>query len=333
VSPGEPWKWSSRRGLRADGYERRPRTATSFDNKRRRLLVEKTVLELLGELSNRVDMPAYLLALGYAVTPGSGKEGIELVKGQDAVRVMRAESGVWCFTDGAEPWRQRSMADFLREREGLPAKEALSRVVELQHSGTNTAVGLAYQQVRTNRPPELQAAEGEMEREQEGARLAERLIERLGLSRGNYDEWRFGKLSRAALERLPAEPADQLWGSRSRASDKTLVLVERPLDAVAYEAAQGRQECCYVAVGKLSDEQARKLAHVLGDVKGLRVALAFGATDRGKALAERVRALAPMVRMERDAPSIGKWAEALEMQERHRLSLRAVVGVKRGIAL
>lgn len=295
--------------------------------------MENVVLEALSELSKRVDIPAYLLARGYQVAPGcTGRDGIDFVKGQDTVRVNRAESGDWCFTDSAEPWRQRSMGDFLREREGLPAKEALARIVDLQRSGTSAEVGIAYQQVRAERPPQLRAVEGAMMREREGVKLAEGLLEGLGLARGNYDEWRFGRLSRASLEKLPSEPAE-LWGSRSRAADKTLVLVERPMDAVAYEAVRGRQECCYVAVGKLTDEQAKKLAHVLGDVKGLRVALAFGATERGQALAARVRTLAPMLQMERHVPAVGRWAEQLELQQRHRASMLVLRERKRGVSL
>jgi len=294
--------------------------------------VEHPVLSALDELAKHVDMPAYLLARGYGVAPGcTGRDGIDFVKGDEVVRVGRLDSGPWTFTDPKEPWRSRSMSDFLREREGLPAKEALARIVDLQRRGTRAEVGVAYQRLKTTRPPELQAAEAELAREMSGAKLAERMLERIGVPRASYDEWRFGKLRSSSLETLTREP-EGLWGSRSRSADKMLVLVERPIDAVAYESVRGQQECCYLAVGKLTGEQAQKLAHVLGDVRGVKVALAFGATERGQALAERVRAIAPMVAMERHAPpSIGRWAEHQELQQQHSAALKAVQGRRLGV--
>src|SRR5207302_3830332 len=136
--------------------------------------------------------------------------------------------------------------------------------------------------------------------------------DRLGVQRGTLDEWRFGAVKRDAdVTRLVVEPSE-LWASKYRPADKAVVLVERPIDAIAYERAHGRQAVCYLATGtKPEDEQRRKLAHILAEVPGgPSVVLAFGRDDAGRRMAAEVQALAPLVRMERHAPQLGaRWAD------------------------
>lgn len=105
------------------------------------------------------------------------------------------------------------------------------------------------------------------------------------------------------------------------------MLIERPLDAIAYERAHGRQQVRYLATGtKPDDEQRRKLAHVLAAVPaGTSVVLAFGRDDAGRRIAAEVQALAPRVRMERHAPELGaRWADQMQLERRHALSIRRV---------
>jgi len=293
---------------------------------------QKLMLEGIEELAKGVDLAAYLLARGFTVKPGcTGHDGIGMEKGGESVQLFRDAGGRWTFSDEAEPpSRRRGAGDFLREKEGLPVPQALERLAQLQMM-TGGPLATEYQRCRRERPSALRAAEAGWAKREASNQLADRALEVRGIPRGTFDEWRFGRLTPERAQLLDVEESG-LWASRHRPSDQALVLVERRMDAVAYESCKGQQTCVYVAVGKLTPESEKRLAHALADVKGGRVVLAFGATEKGAALAGKVRSLAPMVRMEREAPAVGRWSEQVELQHRHRASV-AALGQRRAIGI
>jgi len=136
-----------------------------------------------------------------------------------------------------------------------------------------------------------------------------------------------------------AEPSPGfLSPSRYKATDRKLVLVERPIDAVAFEARHGRQEACYIATGSALDpERKRRLAHVLAEARGVEVVLAYGRDRRGEELAAEVQALAPLSRFERRGPDIAvRWADQMQLEARHARSLGRIgsgrgAGTDRGL--
>jgi hypothetical protein len=113
--------------------------------------------------------------------------------------------------------------------------------------------------------------------------------------------------------------------SKYRPGDKAIVLVERPIDAIAYERAHGKQQVCYVATGSdPGPDERRKLAHLLAEIPtGTRLVLGYGRDEAGRRLATEVQALAPSVSMERRAPELGaRWADQLQLERRHALSMK-----------
>ena len=84
---------------------------------------------------------------------------------------------------------------------------------------------------------------------------------------------------------------------------------------------------CYIATGSSPDhEQLKRLGHILAEIpERVGVVLAFGGDGTGRKLAEEVQALAPMIKMERQAPQLGpRWAEQMQLEARHALSLQRV---------
>src|SRR6266849_4163293 len=100
-------------------------------------------------------------------------------------------------------------------------------------------------------------------RENGGEQLARQLLRRFGIRVDGVDTWRFGRAQSANdISRVLAEPTE-LWMSRFRPTDRRLVFVERPIDALSYEQANGGRDACYMAVGALLPRQRRMIGHVL----------------------------------------------------------------------
>src|SRR5262249_31745145 len=124
----------------------------------------------------------------------------------------------------------------------------------------------------------LHAAEGLHVTALKREREAIQQLEHLGAERRRFDEWRFGPVRSvddvAALVRDPTS----IEHSRYRQTDQQLVVVERPLDAIAYEQARGSWRACYIFVGdNPSRHSMQKLAHVIADLPdGMKVVSALG---------------------------------------------------------
>ena len=184
-----------------------------------------------------------------------------------------------------------------------------------------------YRVVLRERPEPLESARREYAQARAAEQAARRVLERCGVRGGAIDEARFGLVKREEdAVTLTTEPR-ALWASRYRPSDIAVVLVDRPIDAIAYERTLGKQRDCYVATGSNPDDgQLKRLGHILAEVpEGVGVVLAFGGDRTGRKLAEEVQGLAPMITMERQVPQFGaRWADQMQLETRHALSLQRV---------
>lgn len=287
--------------------------------------------ELLQRFAKVVDLPAYLSSRGFALSEQQGAGQISMTSRStgETLRLQKdVERDGWGYVNIRDPSDRGNVADFIARREGLARAACIDRLAACcDRRGRGSVEARRYRAFLRAVPEDLARAIREHEHTQLEALSATRTLDRLGVQSGTLDGWRFGVVKREAdVTRFVSEPAE-LWASKYRPGDRAVVLVERPLDAVAYERAYGRQQACYLATGtKPDDEQRRKLAHVLAEVPGgTSVVLAFGRDDAGRRMAAEVQALAPLVRMERHAPELGaRWADHMQLERRHALSMRRV---------
>jgi hypothetical protein len=223
-----------------------------------------------------------------------------------------------------------SIVEYLAEREGTTRGQCLERLAACaDERGVRSEEAARYRAVLRERPGALEDARREYDQARAAEEAARRVLERSGIPGGAIDEARFGR-SRSGEDamKLISEPRT-LWASRYRPSDEALVLVERAIDAIAYERAHGKQGVCYIATGSNPDaDQLKRLGHILAEVPDrISVVLAFGGDRAGCKLAAEVQALAPMMGMERRAPSFGaRWADQMQLEARHVLSVQRVNG-------
>ena len=103
-----------------------------------------------------------------------------------------------------------------------------------------------------------------------------------------------------------------------------MVIVERPIDAIAYERAHGKQRATYIYLGdNPSDQTKRVLAHIIRDApRNLSVVAALAKDSRGAALSDEIGKAAGSRPVERRAPEFGnRWADQMQIEGRHRDSL------------
>jgi hypothetical protein len=234
--------------------------------------------------------------------------------------------GGWTYASSDRPTERGNIVDYLRGREGATRGECFERLVACaDERGLRSDEAARYRAVLRDRPNALEAARREHDHTQAAERAGRQVLERYGVPAGAIDQVRFGRV-RCEQDgaNLTAEPA-ALWASRYRPSDKAVVLVERPIDAIAYDRALGKGAVCYIATGSNPDaDQRKRLAHLLAEVpSGVRVVLAFGSDRVGRKLAEEAQRLAPTVRMDRQAPQVGgRWADQMQLEARHAQSLQ-----------
>ncbi|HEY2900439.1 MAG TPA: hypothetical protein VGL59_07685 [Polyangia bacterium] len=158
-----------------------------------------------------------------------------------------------------------------------------------------------------------------------GEAAAGKLLRRFGIRVELVDQWRFGQARSANdVSRVLAEPSE-LWISRFRPTDKKLVFVERPIDALSYEQANGDRSACYMAVGRLLPRQRQLVGHVLRELPvGVSVVLAFGDDDKGRRLTDQVREAARGLSVIRHRPDVGaSWNDHVRTQGCRRVAFGA----------
>jgi hypothetical protein len=285
---------------------------------------------LLERFEKAIDLPAYLSSRGYtlAAQPSSAEHlAMNGPRGESLLLRRDLDRRIWTYVDRKHSGERGSVMTFLERREGLDPKAAMERLIACADvRRREVAEAVLYREHLNGKPADLRQAEVNHLAEVERQRSANRVLERLGIPPGEYDAWRFGSVrNEADAVRLVAEPGSgRVWISPYRPTDRKLVLVERPVDAIAYERRHGVQHACYIATGgALDDERRRRLAHLLTEIPGgMGVVLAFGRDRQGEDLASQVRALSPMLRPERQGPELGaRWADQMQMEGRHARSI------------
>jgi hypothetical protein len=284
--------------------------------------------ELLDRFAKAIDLPAFMWQRGFRVSderaPGQLRmteptTGESLVLERDSLRG-------WTFASPDRPTERGSIVDYLTRRDGASRGECFERLVACaDERGLRSEEAARYRAVLRDRPDMLEAARKERDRARAAERAGHRVLERYGVPAGVIDEVRFGRIrSEEDAVKLTGD-STPLWASRYRPSDKAVVLVERPIDAIGYERTVGKGSACYIALGSEPDPERRKrLARMLAEIPaGVGVVLAFGSDRTGRKLAEEVQALAPTVRMDRQAPEFGgRWADQMQLEARHARSLQ-----------
>jgi len=287
------------------------------------------LIELTRDLERGVDMPALLQSRGYIPDLAGGQTVWS--KGNDELVVAKEPSG-WQFRDSNGT--AGGVAALLR-RMGIEEKRVVETLLALSSPASRDPEALAYHEARAERAPAAVpparnvTAPAAAAWEMEPGEAAKRRLEALGIRPETLDP-RFASLP---AQTLLKEAAEKLWWSKPRPGDRTLVLVERPLDAAAHAALTKETGAVYMAIGGSFQEGApgkdareRELRHVLASARGLTVVVAVGTGPRGAALSQRVRELAPSgTTMVRHAPQFGaSWGDQLVMQRKHEQSVQAL---------
>lgn len=257
--------------------------------------------ELLERFAKAIDVPAFLWQQGFRVPQEREPGQLRMthpISGETLVLELDPQRG-WTYASDDRQAQRGSIADYLIRREGITREQCLERLVACaDQQGERSDEAARYRAVLRERPVPLETARREHEQARIAEQAARRVLERCGVPDGRIDEARFG---RARCEehaiKLTSEPAT-LWASRYRPGDTVIVLVERPIDAIAYERTAGKGKACYIATGSdLNDTARRQLAHILAEAPArVGVVLAFGGDQTGRQLAGDIRGLAPTVR-------------------------------------
>lgn len=299
---------------------------------------------LVERFEKTVDMPAYLSSRGYIASVSEPDRDHITMTGPRGMTLRLhkgPESAAWTYANATSPDDRGSLSTFLQRHEGLDRKAALELLIACaQEQRRDVPAAVAYRRCLAAKPDDLRRAEASVLDAAARRGEAGKMLERLGVSPGSFDNGRFGAVRSADdVARLTAEPGPgAIVPSRYKPTDRKLVLVERPIDAVAYEARFGRGQACYIATGSALDpDRARRLAHVLAEAGSVEVVVAYGRDRRGEELAAQVQSLAPGARFERRIPDVAaRWADQMQLEARHaqslaRLGPRRNAGTDRGL--
>ena len=227
----------------------------------------------------------------------------------------------WTYQTDREPIERGTVVDLMIRRDDSSLDECVNRLAACVDPSQRTGEPAAYREAQADRDNTLRKAVARHVSVMTAERDSERGLEHLGVVRGSFDSWRFGPAS-AVLH----DPAD-LGHSRYRAGDRAMVFVERPIDAIAYERAHGKQHATYVYTGDNPTAEAkRKIGHIIASAPAnLTVVAALSKSSRGAALAEEIAEFAGHRPVERRTPKFGShWADQMQMEQRHRDSLTRI---------
>ena len=238
-------------------------------------------------------------------------------------------SGAWCYTNSRDPSDRGTIATYLARRDRLSPDACLERIIAcVDFRRTDDLEALRYRGYARGQPAPLGPAVAAYLKAAEHEHRATKALERVGVLRGSLDEWRFGGMkTEAEVARALREPQRDLWSSPHRPTDRTVVITERPTDAMSFEQVRGNQTACYLATGgRLDGQRKDRIRAVLAGLPpGMSVVLAFGRDEQGRRLAEEVKALAPRMTIERAAPAFGaRWNDQVQLERRHQRSLERV---------
>lgn len=295
---------------------------------------------LLERFERAIHLPAYLASCGYRVARDhTSPERIAMRHPHDgSVLVVSKDPWrrKWSYHRLGEPSNPHTVADFIRTVQGLGCRACTELLVAcVDERRRDIPEAHRYRESERHMSPELEYACAAHLGAMEKRRRAGQLLERVGVAPGTLDEWRFGAVRNDAdVLRMVGDLREEIAASRYRATDQRLVLVERLIDAVAYERRHGKQHACYIATGDvLNEHKSRQVAHLLAEVRpGLEVVLGYGRDRSGQTLAREVQALAPMVRMHRQPPDFGaRWSDQMQLEMRHQRTIGRSRCVARGL--
>jgi hypothetical protein len=288
---------------------------------------------LLDRLEPQVNLPAWLIARAFQLAPLQPDPG-ELIMTGPALEVFHlrkdVDRGGWTYTNTSEPTDRGTVVDFMIRRDGATPETCVHRLAGCV-TRSLTPEGLAYQEALRDRGNTLHPAEALHVAAVKAEREATRQLERLGVERTTLDEWRFGRVrGESDISRLLRDPGT-LAHSRYRQTDQTLVIVERPIDALAYERTHGKQQACYVYLGdNPSHDTKQKLAHLIADLPdGMKVVSALGRDRRGDELSTDIKRLCGASFVRQPPEFGGRWSEQMQVEHRHRRSLQRHAGLER----
>jgi hypothetical protein len=283
---------------------------------------------MIASLERTFDMPAFLTARGFVPTSGAQDplyvEMIQRSSGETLLLRKDLDTGGWTYQNAHHPEDRGRASHYFEAHDRLSRDKSLDRLIAFATERNMSEEARAYRRAYRERSSALREFEARHIIALHQERSAERILRAYGVEQKQLEAGRFGQFRTPAdLDRLVRDP-QRLGSSAQRPTDTTLVLIERPLDAIGYERAKGADRAYYLYTGStLSADTLRELAQVLGTLPAsLKVVLAFGRDEAGRKLAERVGALAPSTKMERAAPTLGaRWADQMQLEQRHAASL------------
>jgi hypothetical protein len=278
---------------------------------------------LLERLRKQIDLPAWVIAQGFHLSPIQ-KDLTKLAfanrHGEALFLTKDPDSRTWSYQTDREPIERGTIVDLMVRRDGSSLDQCVNRMAAAIDSSKQLSnrEPAAYREALADRDNTLRRAVARHVASVALERNAERSLEPLGVVPGSFDRWRFG-----SADAVLGDPTD-LAHSRYRSGDRAMVFIERPIDAIAYEQAHGKQHATYVYTGdNPSDEAKRKIAHIIADAPSeLTIVAAHSRDARGAALSEDIAELAGRRPVERRPPEFGnRWADQMQMLQRHRDSI------------
>jgi hypothetical protein len=289
--------------------------------------------KMIASFEKTFDLPALLATRGFVVPPGERDplfvEMTNSATGQTLLLRKDLDAGGWSFHNPANPTDRGRAAEYFINHEKTSREQSLDRLIGYATERNSSPDATAYRRACRAKSPELRAAEDGHKIALLQEKATQRLLRDYGVQPSQIEGGRFGQFRKPSdLDRLVADPKG-LNASAFRPTDQKIVFTERPLDGIAYDRAVGNGHACYMYTGaNPSPESLHKIAHVLAAVRPpMSVVLAYGQDDRGRELAARLRALAPTVQMQHEAPKFGvRWGDQLQLQQRHERSMQRVHG-------
>jgi Toprim-like len=295
--------------------------------------------ELLARFSAQIDLPAYLGQRGYEVVAGSTNPTYVAMANNRSKEILflrkDPEPGGWSYRNANDPRDRGSIVEYLDRHESLSRAEGLERIIAcVDPRRRDVPQAESYRAYLHEKPQALRDAEAKHDRANRDRSDALKELARVGIQPSTLPEWRLGSWQGgpSAVARILEEPS-HLWASRYKPTDKTLIIAERPIDAISYGQTRREENACYLAIGgELTPTRKRQLAHLLADLpSGMSVVLAFGRDQAGRQLANDLQGLAPLIKMDRAQPDFGsRWNDQLQLENRHARSLqRGGLGLQR----
>jgi hypothetical protein len=216
---------------------------------------------LIARMEKQIDLPAWLVAHGYHLSPTQPDQTALAMTdrwGETLHLRKDLDRDTWTYKTGTEPAEHGTVVDLMVRRDGSSLDECVNRVAACLDRNNKSRDPVVYRDALSDRDNVLHRAAGRHLGALKTERESLRGLERLGVNRAAYDEWRFGRPSQ--LLRDPTV----LEHSRYRSTDRSIVLVERPIDAVAFEQKHGHQHACFIYTG--DNPIVRTGAHARGVV-------------------------------------------------------------------